>query len=235
MTGKRRRKYRPRFYRNPSLLRYLRVSRNLSQQELARRCGNSMTANDVSKMERGNFRVSATKFLQLSEFYEVSLQAIAKNDFCALAGRYIAKNDRELAANRRKNAQARKDDVGARGEDLAAKLERERLAGTGLADLVCQDYANYEYSGFDLLSFTLEGAPMYVEVKASVGGERFYYLSACELDFAKHCQKHKQPYTLVRINYLDDETRRCVKEYSAAQVIKMNKEVNAYRVEEAAV
>ncbi len=234
MARKHHRKYRPRFFSNPSLLRYLRVSRHLSQAELAKCCGNRMTANDISKAERGIFRMSTSKFVQLAEYYDVSLQAIAKNDFSSLVGRYTPANDRELATDRRKNAQARKDDVGTRGEDFAAKLERERLAGTGLAELVCQDYANYEYSGFDLLSFQPDSTPMYVEVKTSVGGEKFFYLSACELDFAKYCYKHKQPYKLVRINYLDDETRRSVKEYSAAQVIKMTKEVNAYRVEEVA-
>ena len=194
-----------------------------------------MTANDISKAERGNFRMSAIKFMQLADYYGVSLQAIAKNDFSSLVGRYTPANDRELTANRRKNAQARKDDVGARGEDLAAKLERNRLTGTGLAELVCQDYAHYEYSGFDLLSFQSDSTPMYVEVKTSIGGERFFFLSSCELEFARYCQKHKQPYKLVRIIYLDDDTRRCVKEYSAADVIRMYKEVSAYRVEEAAV
>ena len=234
MAIKRRRKYRPRFFANPSLLRYLRVSRHLSQAELAKSCGNHLTANDISKAERGNFRMSTIKFMQLADYYGVSLQVIAKNDFSSLAGQYVAANDRELEADRRRTAQARKDDIGARGEDFAAKLERERLAGTGLAELVCQDYANYEYSGFDLLSFTHDGSPMYVEVKTSVGGERFYYLSACELEFAKYCHKHSQPYKLVRINYFDDDTRRCVKEYSAAEVIRMHKETSAYRVEEAA-
>ncbi len=232
MAIKRRRKYRPRFFANPSLLRYLRVSRHLSQAELAKCCGNRMTANDISKAERGNFRMSTSKFVQFAEYYGVSLQAIAKNDFSVLAGRYTPSNDRALAANHRESAQAKRDDVGARGEDYAVRLERERLAGTGLAELVCQDYANYEYSGFDLLSFSIDGTPMHVEVKTSAGGERFFFLSSCELDFAKYCHAHNQPYKLVRINYLDDETRRCVKEYSAAEVIRMHRETSAYRVEE---
>ena len=122
-----------------------------------------------------------------------------------------------------KKVHAKRLDNGLRGEVLVLRHEREKLAGTPYENAVDPNYALDPGFGFDLLSFTPDGKPLYIEVKAtSDTGNTPFFMTANEKDFMELCRDTGRNYELHRIYDLDGTPKRIIytpKELSRFQFI----------------
>lgn len=231
---KRKRRNNKRFASVGSVVRYLRVRSGLSQTELSKRCGGKVRPNDVSKIERGSFGVQIIKLVFIANYFGITVHAIVKNDFLAARSAITdcCGSPREKAKNKRKMINAKKDAAGAFGESLVVAMEKERLIGSGFEELVSGDYADDENAGFDIMSFTETGDPLFLEVKSSVGEDNLFYISANELAFANYCLKYGKHYYLIHFNCVFDRKKRSYKKYTAEELVHMNMKAQVYLVKE---
>ena len=91
--------------------------------------------------------------------------------------------------------------VGDRGEEFVFHFEKTALERQGRGDLaadvlwVARDVG--DGAGYDIKSFTLDGAPRYIEVKATkLGAQTPFYITSAELDFAR---RHQGEYAIYRV------------------------------------
>ena len=186
-----------------SVVLLLRMHHGLSQQQLADRCG--VCALDISRIERGQFGLQIWKFRRLAQFFGLSMDALVNNRFDQVVPMLSAIPETNEAAKQAcRRAWERQADVGYRGEQLAAQWEREKLAGTGYENGVDANFAMDISRGFDIFSFTLAGAPLYVEVKTTVDKRNIpFVMSAGEKAYMEHCYRERIPYELHRIYDLE--------------------------------
>lgn len=104
---------------------------------------------------------------------------------------------------------ARNLEVGQAGERLVIQLEHTRLAEQGRVDpveKVVQVSLSNDAAGYDIQSFSATGKPIYIEVKATTGGEHTaFYLSGRELAFSR---RHKKSFRLYRLFDYQSEPER---------------------------
>jgi hypothetical protein len=83
--------------------------------------------------------------------------------------------------------------LGDRGEKIVLDLEREILRKKGRKDLAAKvKQADYDYEGFDIVSFEFDGTPKYIEVKAtrSKVNQANFFLTSNELAKAKEISNY---------------------------------------------
>jgi hypothetical protein len=97
--------------------------------------------------------------------------------------------------------------VGDRGEEFVFNFEKAALEREGRADLaadvlwVARDIG--DGAGYDIRSFSLDGLPRYIEVKATkLGALTPFYITSAELDFAR---RHQEDYAIYRVFDIDGE------------------------------
>ena len=96
--------------------------------------------------------------------------------------------------------------MGDLGEQIVRDLERERLKGTAYANGVNEHFADNIHEHFDLLSFTEEGAPVYIEVKATAQGlSAPFFLSAGEYKFMLQALENGWNYQIYRLYDVQDK------------------------------
>lgn len=115
-------------------------------------------------------------------------------------------NARKVADYSGRDAKNRK--LGRKGELLVLEHEKRALANSGRHELSEKvlDVAGTEGdgAGYDVLSFTVEGKPKYIEVKTTRGPESTaFYMSSNEVAFAA---LHADYYYLYRVYEYDDAT-----------------------------
>ena len=113
---------------------------------------------------------------------------------------------RKQPHNPQKDAQNRR--LGLAGEKLVLQHEIQHLRQKGrsdLADEVCHvSVIEGDGAGFDIRSFTPEGAMKYIEVKTTRGsGNTDFFVSVNELNFS---QAHAKNFFLYRVYEFDDTT-----------------------------
>ena len=216
-----------------SIVRYVRVRKGLSQQGLCNACSDGLHPNDISKLERRDFRLQLWKVNAVAQFIGVSLDALVENDFRALrAVPFPAQADRnKRLREKRMNKFLQRDDIGKAGEALVLQTERDLLSGSEWETLVDGSYADSETAGFDLMSFRNE-RPLFIEVKASIDNERHFYLSENERLFAEYCWRNDRQYCLVRVNNVLDDQRRSCTVYSAQELLQLDRRVISYVIRE---
>ncbi len=219
-----------------SIVRYLRVRHGLTLTELSALCDRRIRPNEICKLEHGGLNVQLGKLIVVAEFFGIAIQTIITNDFrsvlCAIPSEGESQHRRK-AKQKRRRIQTKKNAAGARGEALVLAMEKRKLKGTGLDALVCGDYADDEVAGFDIFSFTEDGAPLYIEVKSSIGStDDTFFISTNELEFAAYCAANKLPYKLIHIKAVLDNTKRTFCTFSAEDVLQMRRKVQTYLVRE---
>lgn len=95
--------------------------------------------------------------------------------------------------------------IGDRGEEFVLNYEREALSGLGRPDLAADVlWAARETGdglGYDIRSFTPDGRPRYIEVKATkFDAQTPFYITSAELDFARN---HQGEYAIYRVFNID--------------------------------
>jgi hypothetical protein len=95
-------------------------------------------------------------------------------------------------------------ETGDAGEELVKQHEKQTLIAAGRPDLATQVEIVKDGMGYDIRSFTAEGAYKYIEVKTTVAGAvtPFYY-TINEYLFA---ERHSDQYLIYRLYNFDDES-----------------------------
>lgn len=95
--------------------------------------------------------------------------------------------------------------VGDRGEEFVFNFEKAALEREGRSDLaadvlwVAREIG--DGAGYDIRSFTPNGRPRYIEVKATkLGAVTPFYITSAELDFAR---RHQEEYAIYRVFDID--------------------------------
>ena len=218
-----------------TVARYLRQFRGLSMMALADKL--RLPYLTVFNLEHGQ-GANLNSLRRVAEYYRVSLDCLARNDLTAAAAQLTS---RAIRSNRSKDAmrskQRRNDTIGDHGERIVIERERKRLAGTPY-ELAVNGNASEDLSaGFDVLSFTCDGVPIYIEVKTTVlGKDDDFFMSRNELDFAKTCKERGLLYQLHRVYALDEATGSCsVTVYSVDELLRCFELIPVnYRVRRAA-
>ena len=216
-----------------SLLRYLRVYLGLTQQKLGDFCG--LSPNDVSRFERGFRGMGIGRVLRLADYLGVTVDDLAYDRFAnAIKTLHPCPTRNEEAQKRQKKVRILKDQLGRDGEAYVARLEREKLNGTAYANGVNEAFADDLTAGFDNMSFTPGGQPLFIEVKTT-GGEagEMFYLTDNEKAFMEHCAQNGYRYELHRVFHFNNgRAGRVV--YTAEEMMGFHYEPSVYIVRRAA-
>ncbi len=207
---------------NPlSVLLYLRTSRSLTLGQLGKIC--CISPNVLCQAELRNASMGIASLRRLADFFGVTLDALAKNDFSVIATLPPVTCVRTNAARKRLQANREKmEKIGDMGEDFVAALEREKLKGTPYEDKVNTALADDLKAVCDMMSFdpvTLQ--PILLEVKSTSGEEdEELHFSTEELEFLKHCAANGSPYKLYRVFHVGRKGGPGYRVYTAKEVLK---------------
>lgn len=205
---------------NPcSLLFYLRTSRGLTQIRLSRLC--RVNINTICQCELRGTPMTLANLRRLAEFFHVSMDALARNDFSAVAGIPPMKQQRtDALRNHLRRNRTRMEVIGNLGEDFVAAQERLKLKGTPYADRINTGLADDKKGVCDMMSFDpATGTPIFIEVKATDKGEdKELNFSREELEFLRHCAQNHIPYELHRVYYVGTD-KIAQRVYSAQEVL----------------
>ncbi|WP_124221419.1 DUF3883 domain-containing protein [Aquisalibacillus elongatus] len=86
--------------------------------------------------------------------------------------------------------------IGKLGEAFVYEIECEKLKGTKFELEIDNKKALDPKNGYDILSFTIEGEPIHIEVKATTGTEETFYLSKNEFRTAEEMKKKGKVYVI---------------------------------------
>lgn len=87
-------------------------------------------------------------------------------------------------------------EIGKLGEAYAYEFECKNLTATKYLHLIDQSKAENPANGYDLLSYTVEGIPLHIEVKATTGKEEKFYLTENERNTAIEMKKKGLKYVV---------------------------------------
>ncbi|WP_181396114.1 DUF3883 domain-containing protein [Cytobacillus oceanisediminis] len=116
-------------------------------------------------------------------------------------------------------------EIGRLGETFVYEHEHNYLKGTIYAEMIDERKALNPKNGYDILSFTREGEPVHIEVKATTGTEIEFYISNHEYKTAKRMKEEGLTYLIYVVTSVMSESPEIVK----IKDINSNKE---YRFEE---
>ena len=203
-----------------SLIRFVRLSKGMTQHDLARLC--NLTANDISRMERGWCGMSVYKMHRVADQLGLTVHELVFNDFATALPKLPRAVHNPRINQLRRHRYAQQITTGDQGEAYVVELERERLKDTPYAEAVNGSFADDPLSGFDIQSFTEEGTPVYIEVKSTVGEEDApFYMSAAEEAFLLYCVDNKLTYRLYRVSHIFKRHTPMVSVYSAEDLLEL--------------
>jgi len=183
---------------NPAPIRYsaafiLRLCHNMTQKQAADLA--NITQADICEMEKYKPYGRLTKYIRLAEVYKVPVEALVKNDLCAIPPNTMKLPEWEYTPA----PDSPGGQLGRQGEDFALQMEQERLQEVwpSLSELVFPYYkTRYLSPGFDILSLDDYGRPFALEVKTSLNDSNNFWLSPNELEAAKELAAENIPYVI---------------------------------------
>lgn len=176
----------------------LRAYLGMSQTTLAKAVG--ITQPDLSEIETLEPYGRIDKYLRLSQYLGIGVDAIIKNDFTQIPLSFF---DAHQAPEYTPVPKDPEFLLGRQGEEFILRRQRERLQPRfpALARLVLPHYKMKGPSpGYDILSFDDEGKPIFLEVKTSAGHNGNFRLTSHELQAAKKLTEAGERYLLCCIS-----------------------------------
>lgn len=211
---------RPTCARPDSLLGYLRLRRGLSIQELSTATGVSMMVLWHLEQLRFNVRLGSCK--SVAEYYRITLDEMINNDFSVLSRmdhRHCELSEEEYMRNQ-EDLHSRRLSIGRRGELLVADWERNKLASIGFDYGVDATPGLLPGKGYDVMSFTMDRKPLFIEVKTTVANKNIpFHMSGRERAFMKYCFGNIISYELHRIYDLNGIPQRVV--YTPERLLRL--------------
>ena len=169
-----------------------------SQAALAKAVG--ITQPDLSEIKTLEPYGRIDKYLRLSQYLGIPVDAIVKNDFTQIP---LAFFDAHKAPEYTPAPKEPDLLLGRQGEEFILRRERDRLQDSfpALAKLVLPHYKMKGASpGYDILSFDDQGKPFFLEVKTSLGAHGNFRFTSHELDAARKLTEVGEKYILCHIS-----------------------------------
>lgn len=216
-----------------SLLRFLRLSEGLTMKQLSK--FTKVSINNICHMERGLYG-PFPRAKAVADYFEITVDALVRDDYTALAqSRMTPVTVSAVHRTRERSAQIKRMETGDKGEAYVLKMEYKRLSGTRFENLVNGNYSDDFSAGFDIMSFSENGVPIYIEVKSTLNpdGAEPFFMTAGERRFAEHCLRNGLDYRLYRVYNLARKPADWKYEvYTAEEILGFQFEVEDYRVKE---
>lgn len=182
------------------VIRILRDYLGLTQTEIAKRSG--LTHADVNEMENKEPYGFITKYQKLADTLHTSVQSLLMND-----PRSVPLSFFEQVRTVKYSAIPQTDNalLGREGEEFVFQMEKKKLRKMSpvLSKLVLPYYKmKGSYPGFDILSFSADGRPVYIEVKTSVQDDHIgFYLTKNEYEAAEKIVSKGYPYLIYHFSF----------------------------------
>jgi|BioPla2DNA2_1021312.scaffolds.fasta_scaffold12938_5 transcriptional regulator with XRE-family HTH domain len=191
-----------------NVIYFMRRRMNLTQREIAEATG--LTLNDISRAERGVLKHQIKKIVMLSTFFCIPLEAILRNNLKAAVQTF--KTPTKVSRRMKERIKAyldRCDDIGCKGEDWVFQKEVEKLKGTCYANGVNPNFSDDEAAAFDILSFSLSGESIIIEVKTTPNeSDEPFFFSSDELKIARECYENGRRYEVHRVHNINNPNKR---------------------------
>lgn len=175
----------------------LRAYLGISQATLSSAAG--ITQPDLSEIENLKPYGRIDKYLRLSRYLGIPVDAIVKNDFTQLPFAFFDNHKPQEYKPAPKDPELL---LGRLGEEFVLQREINRLGDIypALAKLVLPYYKMKGPSpGYDILSFDDQGKPILLEVKTSTGDNGNFRLTSHELNTAKKLTASGEAYIFCHI------------------------------------
>jgi transcriptional regulator with XRE-family HTH domain len=187
------------------LIQIIRSYLGVSQQELARRVG--ITQADLCEMEIKPPYGRLDKYQRLSNYLGVPIHALVTNDSTLVPLSFFEKHPH---APYRKTPSRGSQVLGRAGEEAALAYEHMRLerVNPSLARLVIPHFKMGNRPGYDMLSFTEKGEPIYIEVKTSADDSPDYVLTNQEYLKANKAIANGEKYLIYRFTNWGTDSQR---------------------------
>lgn len=118
-------------------------------------------------------------------------------------------------------------EIGKLGEAFVYKFECEKLYGTNYMHKVDETKALVPANGFDILSYTRDGTPLHIEVKATTGTIDYFYLSTNELSTAERMKEEGLIYLVYFVKeIMSDNPKLTIIEDVSENVEYVREEIN---------
>lgn len=202
-----------------TLLKYIRTRMLWTQQKLASAIP-GLTANDICRFERRSY-LNMDKVIKLADFLGVSVDGLMLDNYAEIIGNFSkpVKPDHTLSREL-ETFNAKRSELGRSGEDWVYQRELEKLTGTPWVNGVNGNFASQADAGFDILSFTVDGEPVLVEVKAtSAEADQKFYLTETEYKTLQSCLQNGTQYEIHRVYRLGTGKTGC-KVISAEELLE---------------
>ena len=172
------------------------------------------------------------KVLSVAAYYGVSIDDLAYDRYDNVLGSLLPRPSRDPAIKTRlKKQQQHRDKLGRDGEAYVAWLEREKLKGTAYENGVNESFADDLSAGFDIMSFSPDGKPLYIEVKTTGGKVSDpFFLSANEKAFMEFCFNNGHRYELHRVYHMGNTKKVGRVIYTAEEIMGFHCEPCTYLV-----
>lgn len=191
-----------------NVMYYMRKRMNVTQKQISKSTG--LTANDISRLERGITSHRIEKFIILSKYLKIPVESLIYNNLkmALVTFKEPVKISRKTQEHK-KILQERRNYIGYKGEDWVYQQEIEKLKGTCYENGVNPNYADDEEASFDILSFHVDGGRIIIEVKTTTGeAEDPFFISLNELGKARECLESGQQYEVHRVHHIDNPKKR---------------------------
>lgn len=87
-------------------------------------------------------------------------------------------------------------EIGKLGEAYVYENEVRKLRGTKYINMIDEKKALDPSNGYDILSYTIEGTPVHIEVKSTSGNEDVFFLSNHEYNTAREMKNNNLVYVV---------------------------------------
>lgn len=159
------------------IIQVVRHYLGVTQQELAKAAG--IAQPDLCEMEIKEPYGRIEKYQRLSDYLSIPVHALVTNNCALIPDSFFEKHPPRSYA---KCPPGSLLELGRRGEDTVFALEQERLAciNPSLSKLVLPFYKLRHRPGYDILSFSDSGTPIFIEVKTSAEDTPDFILTSQE-------------------------------------------------------
>jgi len=197
------------------IIQVVRHYMGVTQQELAKSAG--ITQPDLCEMEIKEPYGLVDKYARLSEYLSIPIHALVTDDCSMIPLSFFEKHPhRPYATGCTSKALA----LGRSGEDAAFAFEVNRLApvNPSLSKLVIPFYKQRHRPGYDILSFTENGHPYFIEVKTTTDDNPDFVLTKQEHAAAVKAVAKGEIYKIFRyINFGKEDQALFVHDFQELQ------------------
>lgn len=179
------------------IIQVVRSYLGLSQQELAIKAG--ITQADLCEMEIKEPYGRIDKYQRLSNYLGIPVHALVTDDCTQIPVSFFSMHPSPIY---KESISGQNQKLGRGGEDTAFALEKERIEKyfPNLAKLILPYYKLRYRPGYDILSFSNTGKPIFIEVKTTTEDNPDFTLTKQEYQAANKLTAKGETYQIYRFS-----------------------------------